>query len=146
MQAVEERQNFVLAGGIERGERFIHEHELRCAEQGAADRNPLCLAARESCGLSRQQFTEAQDVNDLIEGDGVAGSGLAALPVNKVAEHVEVIEQPGLLEHVADFPRLRRAPDTGGLVGDNVTADCKATTLTAFEASDQAQQGRLARA
>ena len=52
-------------GGIEVGERLVEQEDLGLADDGAADRDPLALAARQLLGLALQQRAEVQDVGRL---------------------------------------------------------------------------------
>ena len=53
-----------LARNVERRQRLVHEQDARLCEQGAADRHPLLLPARERPGLAVQQRAQAEELDD----------------------------------------------------------------------------------
>ena len=63
-QALDVGQDLGAPRLVERGQRLVHQQELRMGEQGAADRDPLLLAARQRGGAPFQQMADAQQIDD----------------------------------------------------------------------------------
>src|ERR1700690_1329374 len=66
-QALDIRQDLGLAGLVERGERFVHQQQVRRREQRAADRHPLPLAAREQGRPALEERADAEQFAALLE-------------------------------------------------------------------------------
>ena len=49
---------------VERGERLVHQQQPRMGEQGAADGDPLLLAAGQRVGPALEQMTDAEQLDD----------------------------------------------------------------------------------
>ena len=57
-------QDLGLARVVERGQRLVHQDQLRAGEQRAADRDALLLAARQQAGPAVEQMADAEQVDD----------------------------------------------------------------------------------
>ena len=99
-------------GGVEIGERFVEQEDLRLAHDGAADGDALALAAGKLGRLALEQVLDLQDaggVADLAVATSACGV-LASLQGEAdvvVDRHVRV-ERVGL-EHHGDAAIARRA-------------------------------------
>ena len=63
-QPLEVGQDLLLARGVERGERLVHQQQPRAREQRAADRDALLLAAGEAGGPAIEQVADAEQLDD----------------------------------------------------------------------------------
>ncbi len=68
MQAFQVGEDFQLALEVERGQRFVHEQDLRCSEQGAGDGDTLAFAAGELLRPALQQVRDAEQFGHLRQG------------------------------------------------------------------------------
>ncbi|MEJ2297021.1 MAG: hypothetical protein P8X94_00660 [Woeseiaceae bacterium] len=126
VQAIEVRQQFVLAPPVERGERLVHENEIGRAHERRRDGDTLRFAARQRLDPTIEQRTEFEHVDDVRALDPARAGSPGT--VVEVAAHVEVRKQRRLLEHV---------PYVTSVHGRAVPA---------FETGNAAQQRGLARA
>ena len=129
--------------GVEVGQRLVHQEHLRLADDGAAHRDPLPLAARERLRLAVEQgLVEVEDAGRLAHppvplGPGhvlhlereahVLGDGLARVEGVVLEHHRDV---PVLRLHVADVP----------------PGDLDPAAVERLEPRQHPQRGRLARA
>ena len=65
----DQRQDLELALGVERGERLVHQQDLRRGKQRPADRHPLPFAARQPRRLALEQMLDAERLDHAVEGD-----------------------------------------------------------------------------
>ena len=66
-QTLEIRQDLVLAGIVERGQRLVHQQQARLRQQRAADRDALLFAARQPPRPAGEQRFDPEQFNDLVE-------------------------------------------------------------------------------
>src|SRR5690606_23297248 len=100
----DERQDFLPAYLIESGERFVHQDETGSRQERTGERHALRLAARERCRAPRREGGEAEALD---HGFDRPRRPRAAGGVGEVAAHVEMREEPGLLEHRGDAAAVR---------------------------------------
>ena len=142
MQALDLDPELVAQLGIEVGKRLVEQEHRRIADQGAADRDPLPLAARELLGPALQQRLDLQHRRRLA--DPAQDLGLGRLrhlqPERQVLAHVHArIERVGL-EHHGDAAIL------GLLPGDVALADPDLAAVDLEQARDRVQKRGLAAA
>ena len=95
---------------IERGERLVHQNNVRAGRQGARHADALALAAGELVRKARAiAEIEAHQLQQLVDARGLALLVPAEQPRRDgdVLRHRHVREQADLLEHVADAPPQR---------------------------------------
>ena len=143
-QPVEERQDFVAARGVERGERLVEQHEPRAREQRPPDRDALALPAREAARPAAEQRPEAEERDDLVELRGGPAALRARHAVAQVPLDVAVREEPRVLEHVADAAPLGRDADAPGRVDERLAAEAYVARVRVDEARDDVDERRLA--
>ncbi len=125
---------------VERGERLVHQQDIRIEQQGTRDRDPLLHAARQFVRTARGEIRQAHEFEQPA-GTFTLHVGHPTVFVTHgkcdVAEHVEPRQQRRLLENDADFvPRLRhRHPENLNTAGRR-----------ANQPGDQPQQSRFAAA
>ena len=128
--------------GVEVGERFVEQEDLRLAHDGAADGDALALAARELLGLALQQRLDAEDFGGALHALLDLGLGrprrFEAEGEVLVHRHMRV-ERIGL-EHHGDAALGRRHLVHALAVDHQVAAGDR------LEPGDHAQQGGLAAA
>jgi hypothetical protein len=105
----------------------------------------LALTARQGVGAPLLQVADAQQLDHAVQRDAALRRGDAAQAVADVAAHVQVIEQRGLLDHVADRPPVHRHEPARGVVLPHLVADGDAAGR-ALEPGQRAQQRGLAAA
>ena len=102
MQPLELRAHVVAELGVEVGEGLVEEQQARAADEGAADRDPLLLAAARGLGLALEDVPDAEHLRHLAHAGldlGPRDAGLAE-GVGEVLEDGEVgIEGEGLEHH-----------------------------------------------
>ncbi len=102
--------------GVEGAEGLVEQQQLRIADEGSGEGNPLGLAAREGDGPGPVVVGEA----DLVEGGAALFGGvIGAQAKDHVVEHPAPREQPRFLEH--DRPATgyeERALDLGVKAGE----------------------------
>ena len=127
---------------VEVRQRLVEQEHLRLADDRAAHRDALALAARELAGLALEQRTELEDAGRALHAGLDVGLRHAAdlEPVGHVVVHAHVRVERVVLEHHRDVPVL-------GLerVDDRV-ADGDLAGGDRLEPRDHAQQRRLAAA
>ena len=125
-----------LAGHVERGQRLVHEQQLRLGHERAAQRHALALAAREGAGPAVQERLQAEQRHDPLQRGITPLPRRKAVPVEQVAAHAEMGEEPPVLKHVADpaalGPQVRSRPPNR-----------RARGLRARSAPPPAARGRL---
>jgi len=126
-----------LVLGVDRGQCLVEDQDRRVAQQGAGDRQPLALAARQiDAALAEDRLIAVGQLQDEIMGVGVARRGFE-LVVGRIrlaeAQIVldRAVEQIGVLMHHRETaaPRLddadkrqqrRRSADLGGRRGRGI--------------------------
>jgi hypothetical protein len=143
--------------GVQVGQRFVHQKDLRLAHDGPAERDALPLTARKRLGLAIQQVLDVQKRGGVL--DAFIYLGLDAPRLGHVGDlprqagkhaqfqterhvlvnaHVRV--QRVVLEHHGDVAVARRH------VVDDPVADEDLAAGRLFQARDHAQGGRFAAA
>ena len=128
--------------GIEVAERLVEQEDLRIADDGAAHRDALALAARQLARIAVHQRRQRQDLGSAAHL-GV-GRRLVRLRQHQregeVLAHRHVRIERVVLEHHGDVAFLRRH------VVDALGADTDLAAADLFQAGDHAQERRLAAA
>ena len=128
--------------GVEVGERFVKQEDLRGAHDGAADGDALALAAGEFLRRALEVIIEVEDVGgaaDFLFDDGRVGLGeLQGKAHVLVHAHVRV-QGVALEDH-------RQVALGGRFVGDVASFEVDGAGGRRLEAGDQAQQRRFAAA
>ncbi len=101
MQALEVGQDFCLALHIQRGQRLVHQQQAWAGGQCACDRHALPLPARQRVAAAFEQVGNAQHGDGLVQRHAALVRRHAAQTVVQVALYVEMGEQAGFLEHIA---------------------------------------------
>ena len=104
-------QDVVPARVVDRVQRLVHQQHAGIAEQRAADRDALLLAARQARRSARQQRLEAEQRDDVGEGDEARPARGEARAVGQIVRDAEMRKQARLLEDVADAAQARRDVD-----------------------------------
>ncbi len=146
LQPVEVGQQLGLARGIERGQWFVHQQQRGAGCQCARDGHALAFAARERGGTARQQRRQPQQLHRLLHRHAAACGWLAAQAVFDVAAHAQVVEQAGLLEHVAQRAPVWGQPLPTGFVLPDLAVHDHAALGGALQPGERTQAGRLAAA
>ncbi|MNO08711.1 hypothetical protein D3C81_2315050 [compost metagenome] len=60
VKALQVRQDFAFALGVQRGQRFVHQQQFRAGQQGAGHAYALPFTAREVLRVSVQQMADPQ--------------------------------------------------------------------------------------
>jgi hypothetical protein len=127
---------------VERAEGLVQKQGRRLVHQGARQRHPLLLAARQLRGLAVGELAQADHLDDGI--DLLAHLGriplLCAGAVGDVVPHVHVGKQGVVLKHRVDVALVRRG------ARDVLAIEPDGAARRGFEAGDHAQGGRLAAA
>jgi hypothetical protein len=126
--------------GVEGAERLVEEEHRRARGEGAGQRNPLGLAARDLRNAARGEAVELHQGEELVDPVGDLGAGAVADAERErdVLKHIQVLKERVLLEDDA------KAALACGEVGDVVGAQVDAAGIGVVEARDEAEQGRLA--
>ena len=128
--------------GVERGERLVHQVDLRLADQGAADGDALHLAAGEAGGAVVELVVDAHEPGDL--GDAGVDGRLAEAAAGGLEREGEVLADGEvgvegiLLEDEGDVAL------GGGELFDAGAGEGDAAGVGALDAGDEAQRGGLA--
>ena len=137
VQRLDPRQDFLAALDVDRGQRLVHQQQARADGEGAGDGDALAFAAGQRVRFARHQRSDPQQGNGALQWYAPRRLRHPPQAVFQVAAHVEVVEQAGLLEHVADRPPVRGQelrPVLPGLAGHH-----QAAVGVAVEAGDGAQ-------
>ena len=129
-------------GGVQAGEGFVQQDQLRARRECSGQGHALLLAAGElvrQAVLEEGQAHEAQHLPGPFE-PFLAGQGPEA--EGGVLEHAQVREQRVVLEHEAHAPRLRRHVHAGSR--ERAALERHRARVQAFEPGDEAQGGGLA--
>ena len=87
LQRVQYSEEFLLRGGIQTGDRFIHQQKVGLLGQGAGDEHALLLAARQSPDLQPCQGVQPHRRQRLRHVRAVGGAGPAQQPDASDAAH-----------------------------------------------------------
>ena len=109
-QALEIGQDFRLARLVQRSQRLVGEDEPGAREQGAADGDPLLLAARQRAGAAAQQMPDAEHFDDAPHVIARAALRREPAPVKQVLAHGQMRKEPPFLEDVAEPAAVGRQP------------------------------------
>ena len=100
--------------GVQRGQRLVHQGHAGAADQGAADRDTLHLAARQAGSGIIQLVRDPQRAGDGGDAGAYLGLGDACCRGAERKSQVVVNRQMRveriLLKHESDVPRGRRQP------------------------------------
>ncbi len=143
-QALDERQDLLLARLVERGQRLVHQQQARPGEQRAAERDALLLAAGEVARPAPEQRLQAEQLDDLPQLLAALVLRHAAHAVGEVAAHRVVREQAAFLEDVAEAPALRPQVDAAGGVEQHPAVERDAPAVGPQQAGEHVDQRRLA--
>ena len=129
--------------GVERRKRLVEQHDLGFDREGAGQRDPLLLAARELVGVTPAVTGQSDELEQLVDPRHSVGAPRKAEA--HVATHAQVGEQGALLGDVADAAVLRGHEPLAGVVDDLVPQPDLAL-VRALEPRNDPQQSRLAAA
>ena len=144
VQAFEIGQDFQLALQIERGQRLIHQQDLRRRQQGAGNRHALALAAGKFARRTVEQGGDAEQFGDLGQRKTPGCGRRPFLAEFHVAAYREVREQAGFLEDDAEGTLVRRHEAAAAFVLPDLAAEGEVAGRGAFQPCHGAQQGGLA--
>jgi hypothetical protein len=85
VQALQVRQDFAFALGVERRQRFIHQQQFRAGEQRAGDADSLAFPAGQVLRMAIQQVADAQQFGGLGHVDPTLGFRDALRPNSRLA-------------------------------------------------------------
>ena len=111
LQPFQVGQDLGLACGVQRRQRLVHQQQLRAGGQRARDRHALAFSARQRGRAALHQAADAQQRDHRFQRQR---RGAAARTKAQVGGHVEVREQRGFLDHVAQRAPVRRHPARAG--------------------------------
>src|SRR4030095_6886370 len=97
---LEEREDSGFQLPVETRQRFVEEKDRGCCQQGAAQCDPLFLAAPKLRQCSVGQMSNLEDIGDVLVSKPRVGD--PATPVHEITAHRQVGEQCELLRNVAD--------------------------------------------
>ncbi len=143
-QALQIGQDLGLARRIERGQRLVHQQRRRAAQQGAPDRDPLALAARERARPAREQALDAEQLDHLAEPRGVGERGREPAAVQQVLAHREMGKKAAFLEHVAEPALVRGQIDAARAIEQGSAADHDPAAPRSDQAADHVDHRGLA--
>src|SRR5690606_15623555 len=147
VQALEVRQDFLLARTVQRRQRLVHQQEARGWCQRTRNADTLLLAAGQMLGTAGQQATNAEQLDDRFQRcpQTLPTAGCAAAEAElEVLEYGQMREEVGLLEHEAERAPVHRYEDP--LVLPGLSCHHKAPSRQTLKAGDAAQQRCLATA
>ena len=99
---------FIPSGRIEGCQRFVHEQQTRTAEQSAPYGHALFFPAGERGGHTSQQVSYAQQIDGIVEVEGVcAFAGAEASAEEQIFPHVEMRKKPSVLKDITGFASFR---------------------------------------
>ncbi len=160
MSYIDRRRSRALVGGpdllaqrqpelrVEVRQRFVEEQHAGTAHQGAGQRHPLLLPARE-VGHGPAGVLLHADRREHVDdprADLAAGEPPHAQRVGDVREHRHVGPEGVALEHHPDVAAVGRDEHPAGRGGHQVLADPHLAAVGPLESGDAAQGGRLAAA
>jgi hypothetical protein len=136
VQTFEIGQDFLLAFQVEGGQWLVHQQDFRADGEGAGNADTLPFTAGKGVRFTRQQVVDAEQFDGLLKADALR-RGAALQAETQVAEHIEMGEQAGFLEDVANWPLVRGQP--GFLVLPNFAFKCQSTAGRPFQPGNAAQ-------
>ncbi len=122
-QPGDEGHNLRLAGGVQGGQRLVHEQQVRAGQQGAADGDPLLFPAGKAGRMTFQQMADAQQIHHPVEADPPLPTPHPLPAVLQIGPNGEVGKQPPVLENVAEPALLRRQVHARRSVENHPVAD-----------------------
>ena len=131
-------------GVIERGERFVHQQDLRVRHQCPGNGDALALAAGQGFGHAPDQGFDAKHGDDLVEIRLAGPRGMAGGAIGDVAPDGHMREQAVVLEDVADLAAMGGEMDAALRIVHDATAIFDACAVGPGQAGDGAQKGGLA--
>ena len=138
-------QDLALARLVERGERLVHQEELRAGKQRTADRHTLLFAARQFRRPPVEEMADAEQVDHGVDIGVAFGGRREPAAIAQIAGDAQMREEPRVLEHHADPPLVHRHDDAGGGVDQHAAFDRNAPLLRPDQSGNQVDQRRLAR-
>lgn len=143
-QPLDVGEDLLPAGGIERGQRLVHEQEAGGREQGPADRDPLSLPSGQPPGAAGKQVADAEQVDDAPDAFRRLARPREPAAVEEVAAHAQVREKARLLEDIADPPPVAGNEVAAPGVDQHLAVDDDASPLGPVQAGDQVYERRFA--
>ena len=142
MQARQLQAHLHAQGGVEVGQRFVEQEDLRVAHNRSANRHALALATRKLLGLALQQRPQLKDARRFADFalDQLLVDARQVQGKRHVLAHAHVRVQRVGLEHHGQVALGR------GDFGDVAAIEFDGAVADFFQAGDQAQQGGFATA
>ena len=125
--------------GVQVGQRFVHQEDLRLADDGAAQGDALALAAGERLRLTGEQVLDVQDLGRFL--DAAVDLRLGGLAQLQTKGHVVVDGHVGIQSVVLE--NHRDVAILGCNIVDQLVADVELAVGNLFQAGDHAQRGGL---
>ncbi len=147
-EAIDRLLDHRLVFGVDRGQRLVEDQDRRVAQEGAGDRQPLALAARQhDPALADHRLPALRQRRDELVGVGVARRGFELLAVGVGLAETQIlfdraVEQIGVLVHDRDHPAHRFGIERPQIA----PADQHAPLLRVEQAQQQAGDRGFARA
>ena len=129
----------VASQGIERAEGFVHQQHRRVKGERPGEGGTLAHTTRELVDETVLEAGQVDEINEMASGAGAGGSGKSGLPQAKldITLDIEPREERGL---------LKEQHPVGAGATNGVRIRENGPGARGFEASDEAEQGRLAAA
>ena len=144
-QPGQHRDDALLAGDVQVGQRLVEQQQLRPADQGVRDHDPLLLAAGQLADPGVRVALRA-DGGEHVADQLAAGPGRQA-DTELVAVQAEAHHVPDPQRHVRlDGQLLRHVPDRGVTGRAGVAVEQHRAAGDRLQAEDDPEQGGLARA
>ena len=141
VQAAQLLAHQLAEGGVERAQRLVHQERLGPADDGAAQRHALAVAAGKAAHRPVEQFVDAQELRRLLDPRRISARGTPwAQREADVSAHVHVRVEREQLEHEGDVA-LAGAPE-----GDVLAIQPDPARGRQLQARDHAQRRGLAAA
>jgi len=139
-QAAQILEQAVAQPAVERAERLVEEQDLRLGGEGARERDPLALPARQRPDGAVPEAGEPDELEQIssTSRDRVGRVPAHAQPERDIAKDVPVREERMILEHEPDPASIR------GHVREVATVEHHSSRVGSLETGDHAQKGRLA--
>ena len=123
--------------GVERRERLVEQEHRRLPRNGASERDPLALAARDHAWALPGKMSYSEPLHDLADPRRIPSTK------RDVRAHREVREQRVILKDESDRALFRRHVNTRCRVEPAGSIQSHHPALRAQQASDHAQRGGL---
>src|SRR5690606_5364372 len=104
-------QDLGLARFVKRGQRFVHQEQLRAGEQRTADGHPLLLAPGQAGRPPPKQMSYAQEFNHCLLTGIALRLRREEATIAQIAQHTHMREQSCVLKHKPDAPAVPRHED-----------------------------------